>query len=530
METHFALLSYRGSMQFARIAVSCALVLASACGKKSDGPAKKEDAAGPRVAPLTQPASGIDAIKRMNYVYGDGWPAYDKAVAARAKGDVAGTRAQLDSSLAKDPYHLDAHYLYAKLLAQTGEHAAAVEHLVTVLGSDYYRFGPTLAKDADMKEFLATPHGQAVTAVAQAIAADYKKRVASGLVFVARRSSFKWPAKDGVQPASTRGELYAYDRETNRYLRLTHTDHKVAGFVRAASGTEVAILGFDKVDRPKIDPKAESRPDLPSTFAASWVMVLDTAEWQPMGKKVSLPAARELSVGFAAGDQLLVATAQADGRWGTKEHVVSTVDKAGGKATKTATPLPTPRIVLTLDEGKLIRNAEGIVAVWSGEPPTTPNFKTAAGTTIAIPESRAARQASFAIAPTSGRVVFATAVDPCAKDAAPSLYVSDGRSTAAKHILTAKSRFANRWIDQNTLAYEDGEGAIRIWDATTGREVMKLENKPGIALDVLSLAPAPLCKGAPPVIDPDPGAGSGSGDEPLPPEEAGSAGPVTTPQ
>jgi hypothetical protein len=57
---------------------------------------------------------------------------------------------------------------------------------------------------------------------------------------------------------------------------------------------------------------------------------------------------------------------------------------------------------------------------------------------------------------------------------------------------------------------------------------MKLDNKPGIALDVLSLAPAPLCKGAPPTVD----VGSGSGDEPvpLPPEEgSGSDGPVTKP-
>ena len=68
-------------------------------------------------------------------------------------------------------------------------------------------------------------------------------------------------------------------------------------------------------------------------------------------------------------------------------------------------------------------------------------------------------------------------------------------------MLTAKSRFATRWIDANTLAYEDGDGAIRLWDATTGREAMQLENKAGLALDVLSLASAPLCKQAPPTAD-----------------------------
>ncbi len=507
-----------------------------ACGSKSKAPDKKDAAiATPQVAPITQPPSGVDAVKRMGFVYGDGWPAYDKAVAAKGKGDVAGARAQLDASLAKDPDHLDAHYLYAKLLAGAGEHAAAVDHLVVVLAEDYFRYGPMLAADLDMKEFLGTPHGQAVTALGQTIQADYKKRVASGVWLVARRSAFKWPKDLGTQPATTRGELYAYDRETKRYLRLSHTDHKVAGFIRAAGGGEVALLGFDKIDRPKGDAKGEMKPDTAATFVTSWVQILETTDWTVVGKKVSLGPAREISVGYGTGDQLLVTTAQADGRWATKDVVVSTIDKSAGKSTKVSTPPPTPRIVLTLDEGRVVRDATGIVAVWSTDAsPTTPNFKTSAGTTIEIPESHAARQASFSVAPTSGRVVFATAVDPCAKDVAPSLYVSDGKSAALKHVLTAKSRFANRWIDPNTLAYEDGEGAIRIWDATTGREVQKLENKAGIALDLLSLAPAPLCKGSPPVVEPTPdagsGAGSGSSDEPpLPPEEP-TGSPVTSPQ
>ncbi len=510
-----------------------ALVFAASCGSK-EKPAEKKDAAVvvPEVAPITQPPSGVDAVKRMGFVYDAGWPAYDKAVAAKGKGDVAGARAQLDASLAKDPDHLDAHYLYAKLLAGAGEHAAAVDHLVVALAADYFRYGPVLAADTEMKEFLGTSHGQAVTALAQKIEADYKKRVASGVWLVARRSAFKWPKELGAQAASTRGELYAYDRETKRYLRLSHTDHKVAAFIRAPGGGEVALLGFDKIDRPKGETKGEMKADAPATFVTSWVQIRETTDWTVVGKKVSLGAAREIGVGYGTGDQLLVTTAQADGRWGTKDTVVSTVDKSTGKATKVATPAPTPRIALTLDEGRVIRDATGIVAVWSGDPPTTPNFKTAAGTTIEIPESHAARQASFAVAPESGRVVFSTAVDPCANDVAPSLYVSDGKSAALKHVLTAKSRFANRWLDANTLAYEDGEGAIRIWDATTGREASKLENKAGIALDVLSLAPAPLCKGSPPVVEPPDAAGAGSGasdEPPLPPEEP-TGGPVTSPE
>ncbi len=224
--------------------VSSSLIVA--CGSK-DKPTDKKDAAVvvPQVAPITQPPSGVDAVKRMGFVYGDGWPAYDKAVAAKGKGDVAAARTQLEASIAKDPDHLDAHYLYAKLLAGAGEHAAAVDHLVIALAADYFRYGPMLAADLDMKDFLATPHGQAVTALAQKIQADYKKRVATGVWLVARRSPFKWPKDLGAQGATTRGELYAYDRETKRYLRLSHTDHKVAGFIRAPGGGLNVLQGCD---------------------------------------------------------------------------------------------------------------------------------------------------------------------------------------------------------------------------------------------------------------------------------------------
>ncbi|MBL0212814.1 MAG: hypothetical protein IPQ07_02910 [Myxococcales bacterium] len=485
-----------------------ALTIGGCGGKKGDAPKTKDDAAtGSQVAPLAMPPSGVDKIARMNFVYGDGWPAYDKAIAAKAKKDWTAARALAEASIAKDPYHLDAHRLLATVLAQAGEHAAVVDHLVTALADDYWRYGPSLAKDDDLQEFLATPHGQSILALAQKIHDDYAKRIATGVWLVGRRSSFKWPKDLGVQAVTTRGELYAFDRETRRYLRLTHTDHRVAGFVRAPGGGEVAIVGFDKVDRPK------TPPDAPPTFDKAWVLVFDTTEWKPMGPKIALAPAREIALGYAAGDQLLVVT---DGN-------VASIDKASSKTTKVTTAAPVPRITLTLDEGRVIRTTEGVTAAWTGEPATAPTLA-AGGAPIQIPESGVAAQASVALAPGGAHLVFATAVDACAKDLAPSLYVADTKKGTIKHLLTAKSRFPTRWIDPTTLAYEDGEGAIRLWDAATGREVQKLDNKVGIALDVLSLAPAPLCKAAPPTVD----AGSGSADEPLPPEE-GSGGPVTTP-
>nr|MBA2538324.1 hypothetical protein [Deltaproteobacteria bacterium] len=104
-----------------------------------------------------------------------------------------------------------------------------------------------------------------------------------------------------------------------------------------------------------------------------------------------------------------------------------------------------------------------------------------------------------------------------------SLYVVDLEKGAHIHVLTARSQFAPRWVDATTLAYEDGEGSIRFWDATKEKQLPNpLVNRAGLGFEVLSLGLP--CKQAGATV----GAGSGSvgigsgsdGEEPpLPPEE-----------
>src|SRR5207244_2084975 len=99
----------------------------------------------------------------------------------------------------------------------------------------------------------------------------------------------------------------------------------------------------------------------------------------------------------------------------------------------------------------LIRIPEGLIVAWSGDPPTTASLKTTTGKLIQVPQSGAAAQSSIAVSPDGNHIAFATAVDPCAKDAAPSLYVADAKTGTYKHILSAHSRFPTRWVDANQL-------------------------------------------------------------------------------
>jgi hypothetical protein len=224
------------------------------------------------------------------------------------------------------------------------------------------------------------------------------------------------------------------------------------------------------------------------------------------------PPPRELGVGYGAGDQLLVTTAQATGRWTVAPPQVFSIDRSAGTRTAVTVPVPPTRIVLTLDEGARVQAGAGVEAAWTGDPPAASALETPAGATITMPDGATAAQGSIDVSPGGAHVAFVTIADPCAKDTAPSLYVADAKTGAYKHVLSTKSRFATRWIDATTLAYEDGTGAIRLWDATTSREISKLADGTGLALDVLSGTPEPICKQAPPTIAP---AGS---DEPLPPE------------
>src|ERR1700733_5046405 len=125
-----------------------------ACGKKAAGPSAKQDAAKPSVAPIALPPLGVDHVARFGFIYGEGNAAYEKAAAAaKAKTrDWSVVRADCEAALTKDPTNLDAHWLLATPLAQAGEHAAAVDHALTAIAADYYKYGPALASDPDLKD------------------------------------------------------------------------------------------------------------------------------------------------------------------------------------------------------------------------------------------------------------------------------------------------------------------------------------------------------------------------------------------
>ena len=264
------------------------------------------------------------------------------------------------------------------------------------------------------------------------------------------------------------------------------------------------MVGFDKVDHPKADTRRRSSRGRGSSCSIE-------RRGSRSVRASRLPAARMVAVGYGAGDQLLVATAAANGRLDARRSRRSTIDRQAREG-RAATAGAAHR-VHARRRSRSCKPSMPASTRRGRDPATAPSLKPRRARRSRCRNPAKAAQITVAARPGNASVAFATAVDACAKDAAPSLYVADAKTGALKHVLTAKSRFATRWIDPTTLAYDDGDGAIRLWDATTAREVQQARQQARASRSTCCLRARHRCASK---RRPDRDAGS---DEPLPAEE-----------
>jgi hypothetical protein len=246
-------------------------------------------------------------------------------------------------------------------------------------------------------------------------------------------------------------------------------------------------------------PSAPKRAQI--KIARAYALILDAATFEVIGKRTTLPKGREVAVGYARGERLVAAIGDdvvgvLGGSGATAEAPQwLALDASTGKTAKTEPTSVELVVVISAEGGDTIGPLAGVRTT----PPledggaTVTALASEAGTAIEIPDASAASRRSLALAPDKAHLAFATSPDPCNPDAAPSLYVAATATGVPKHLLTGKSRFISRWLDATTLAYEDPDGAVRLWDVTTGRESLRLSDKGGLALAFLATSAAPVC-------------------------------------
>ena len=215
-----------------RLAVLVALAgaAAGACGRKSSSQAvEKHDAASARdaaTAPAEVPARplGMPDVTAYAWRKRGGQPAFRLARKAEDKEDWATVVTTCRQALAADPGHLEAAWLLAAALGKLGKLGEVVEPLQLAVAGDFGKWGPASLELPALQPFLATPVGEAWRRRVETDRAAYVTALARAMIVVAS------------------GDLYAFDPETSRWLRLTRTSGQVIGTLSTPSAHRIAYV------------------------------------------------------------------------------------------------------------------------------------------------------------------------------------------------------------------------------------------------------------------------------------------------
>ena len=497
----------------------CAAVLtglvAAACGGDK---VEKGDAGAAVVAPADAAVTahvdigplslGVAHPADLAYESGKGAKAFAAAAAARKRGDWAAVRRACEEAIEADARHLEAHRLLASALAQQGEYEAALEQLKIALGGDWVRWGAAIERDADLEPLASSALGAAFTEMVAAHREQFARSARAGLLVVARRGPFKEPARKKAGASArlaSRAEVFAYVAQTQRYLRLTRTGFQVLGFLASPSGDEIAYAAASHVSL------AEPAGEAPPRLATAQVGVVNLSRPEVVGPVATIKDARTLAIEYLAGDELVATSYDPAGTWGLGQAHPFTIDRSDGTARPTKAPEagaePVRRLLVRYETVELETSGEpdGIAADWNPETGGAEEFVIESSQRrVQLRSGDAAARSSIAWSPDRGRLAFATVADPCAPqvvDRQASLYVVEAESGRLKHVYRGATRFVPRFVNAGTLAFEDENGAVRLYDAAIGREVGRLEERGGVNFVGLGALAGPLCKSEPAMVD-----------------------------
>ncbi|HTM20385.1 MAG TPA: hypothetical protein VL172_07760 [Kofleriaceae bacterium] len=493
------------------------VLLAAACGgeskSKDDQAGKPVDSAPGAGVPAAKPAParplGVSDPSAFNYPWGKGEKPFDAVAPALKKKDWAAVRDAAKATLAADAGHLDASWELAHALIALGDHAGAVAPLTAALSGDWLRWSKA-ADAADFAAFWQSDAGKAFRPAFEQMGNDFLERARLGVFVVARRTAFKPPAaKPKAQWAATRGELYSYDRASKRYLRITHTDHQVAGWFASPDAGELVYVSWSELTTPATDAD-------PTLIGKVKIGRIAADKLTPDGPEARLEGAhRRVVVQFLAGDELWVTGLPAQGRWGVADGKSYSLDAGIGKLKKAKAPPAEP------GAPTLVVDYEHVAV--SGAPPDDIQAEPEAATfrlvptnqTVSLPAGETVAEGSYFWAPDKAHLVVRTVPQPCAGKPESTLYLVDASTGKLKSILRADSPFGVRWIDNDHFVYEDDAGYLRLYDAEVRTQAEHWKVKGGIGLNGLGAQTRAVCTEAPPEGSEAPPAGT----DPMPPEE-----------
>jgi hypothetical protein len=466
------------------------IALMSACSGRSSSPARND--AGSEVAvtaPLPTvelPALALGAARLEDFAWqaGPGRESFTRALAAEKALDWPGAITACRQALAADAGHLDAAWLLAAALVRHGELDAVLVPLARAATGDWAKWGERSLDLALFAPFRATAAGAAWERAGARHRELYRDAIAHAVVVVAR------PGRGDQPPGADRdrrGDLFAHDVGSGRWLRLTRTGGAVAAGLDAPSAPLHAYVAYRTI-------RSGGRAGAPAELVEVAVGVVDRTTGK-LGREVAL------------GDAAAIALAWQNGRGEPRLEVEVTpagarpvaqrwrLDWRRGSKVRLTEGSAGERLEVTPAGGRRIRPpAAGVRADWDGGAASA--FRIDSSRKTVAPPALV-DGATLVWSPDEARLAFATApADPCGEGEARAVryFVVDAASGRLREVGRGDGPGQVRWIDASRLAVVSGDG-VRVIDAVRGDELATVAGGQGVALD--ALAPLRRCATAP---------------------------------
>jgi hypothetical protein len=546
-----------GSVGLAGAAGLCGLglVILVACGSRRDDRADRPPEDG-RVAevpvplpPATPLPLGKPTLAEFTYNRGTAIAALERALAAEAAGDWSAAGAAAEEALRAVPGNLEAAWILALMRARMGQTAGVLEPLSLAVAGDWLRWGARARQEPALAAFRESPHGERFRELADIYDRGFRQALAEDLLVVGRRAAPRHPARTGTFRVNHRSEIYAWNAESDRYVRASRTDGSLVGYVRAPSGRSLLHASYRRVRVPAQGPAAlldvsVGGVDLEQARTLGDVVFEDVARIEiGFAHEPGAPGARP-APGADSEPAALVPVARVqtarDGAWR-----MYALDLAAGAArplnvdalaAADGAALAAGKLVVSFDAVYLDRlPVDGVMADWD-DAGTAGAFRIArTRKTVTLAAGESADGHGMVWSPTRARLAFATAaLDRCAADPAArrvTLYAVDATTGALHAVATGEGDFAPLWLDDTRLAYvqESSDAApgaaadaapgarampvVTIVDVVTGAVLARLEGPAGVGTTHLPHhrcpAPAaPATLGAPGTPDTGPATGA----------------------
>jgi len=430
-------------------------------GSGSEKAAERDSDGGVVRAALMVPSPlplGKAEVDEFGYRRGPGRGEFDRAVQiekrARDASDWREVVAACRSALAADPGHLDASWLLAAALARLGEHDAILEPLSTAVAGDWAKWGERSLALPLFRDFLASPSGEAWRQLAEQYRAAFAQSARRALVVLAH-------------------ELYGWDPETGRWLRLTRTSGTVVAALPGpqASGL-IAYVAYRDLARPGDQRGAVARPG---------VAVVELASGKA-SREIGFDEVGELRLAWRPGqpgDAPAIAVAIDRGR----ERGVWLLEWEHGHRKH-----PAAKTKVTLDPDQLIvargrvqhhrAPVPGVTADWDDDGLASAIRLDATRKTVSPPEGLLVDGHELVWSADRSRLALVAARDgDCA--AAEAVFVVDAATGKLRRIGDAPAP-APAWVDDRRLAYTAGDHVV-IVDASSARVERELISTGGVA-------------------------------------------------